>query len=49
MDAIKAALYPDSTNYYYFAHDNSGKIYLAATLDEHNTNLVKIIQANNKD
>ena len=49
MDAIKAALYPESTNYYYFAHDNSGKIYLAATLDEHNTNLVKIIQANNKD
>ncbi len=49
MDAIKAALYPDSTNYYYFAHDNSGKIYLAETLDGHNTNLVKIIQANNKD
>ncbi len=49
MDAIKAALYPDKTNYYYFAHDESGKIYLSETLDGHNTNLVKIIQANNKD
>lgn len=48
MDAIRAALYPDETNYYFFAHDKSGKIYLAKTLMEHRNNLVKIIQANNK-
>ncbi len=49
MDAIKAALYPESSKYFYFAHDNNGKIYLAETLDGHNTNLVKIIKANNED
>lgn len=48
MDAIKAALYPESSKYFFFAHDNSGKIYLAETLDGHNTNLVKIIKANNQ-
>lgn len=46
MDAIRAALYPEDTNYYFFAHDKSGKIYLAQTLNEHRNNLVKIIQAN---
>ncbi len=49
MDAIKAALYPETTKYFFFAHDNSGKIYLAETLDGHNTNLVKIIKANNQN
>ena len=49
MDAIKAALYPENSKYFYFAHDNNGKIYLAETLDGHNTNLVKIIKANNED
>ncbi len=48
MDAIKAALYPESTKYFFFAHDNSGRIYLSETLDGHNTNLVKIIKANNQ-
>lgn len=49
MDAIKAALYPDDTNYYFFAHDKSGVIYTASTLNEHRNNLVKIIQANNRN
>jgi len=48
MDAIRAALYPEDTKYYFFAHDKSGKIYTAKTLNEHRNNLVKIIQANNK-
>ena len=46
MDAIKAALYPDETDYYFFAHDNSGRIYVASSLSEHRNNLVKIIKAN---
>lgn len=46
MDAIKAALYPEDTDYYFFAHDNSGRIYTATTLNEHRNNLVKIIRAN---
>lgn len=48
LDAIKAALYPEETNYYYFAHDKYGKIYLASTYQEHKSNLVLIIKANNK-
>ncbi len=49
MDAIKAALYPEDTDYYYFAHDNNGKIYLSKTFTGHKNNLVKIIKANNSD
>ncbi len=49
MDAIRAALYPENTNYYFFAHDKSGKIYLSETFTGHKNNLVKIIKANNSD
>ena len=35
-DAIKAALYPDDSDYYYFQHDKNGEIYLARTNAEHN-------------
>lgn len=49
MDAIKAALYPENTDYYYFAHDNNGKIYLSKTFTGHKNNLVKIIKANNSN
>lgn len=34
--AIRAALYPESTDYYYFQHDKQGNIYLARTNAEHN-------------
>ncbi len=47
MDAIRAALNPQNSDYYYFAHDDSGKIYLAETFNGHKNNLVKIIKANN--
>lgn len=49
MDAIKAALYPEDTNYFFFAHDNKGKIYLAENLTGHKNNLVKIIRSNNSN
>lgn len=38
-DAIYAALHPDDTDYYYFLHDSEGKIYLARTADEHQSNM----------
>lgn len=38
MSAIKAALYPADTDYYYFMHSPSGEIYLARTLPEHQKN-----------
>lgn len=33
--AIKAALYPSNTKYYYFCHDKFGNIYMARTKSEH--------------
>ncbi len=46
MDAIRAALYPDDTDYYFFAHDKNRKIYLAKTDAEHEANLDKIEAVN---
>lgn len=36
--AIKAALYPTQSDYYFFMHSSDGKIYLAKTLAEHQKN-----------
>ena len=44
-DAIKAALYPEETNYYFFLHDSKGKIYLAKNQKEHEANQVQAIRA----
>ena len=38
-NAIHAALYPDETDYYYFLHDPQGKIYVARTEEEHQSNM----------
>lgn len=39
MDAIRAALLPSDTSYYYFCHSSDGQAYYATTLYEHNANL----------
>lgn len=44
--AVEAALYPDNTQYYFFAHDNNMKIYMAETMDQHDRNLRTIAQIN---
>ncbi len=49
IDAIEAALYPSDSDYYYFLHDNSGKIYMAKTQQEHESNYVLAIKANNSN
>ncbi len=36
--AIKAALYPANTDYYFFMHSPTGEMYLARTASEHNKN-----------
>ncbi len=36
--AIKAALYPDNTDYYFFMHSPSGQMYVARTAAEHHKN-----------
>jgi UPF0755 protein len=38
-DAISAAMHPDSSDYYYFLHDSSGRIYVARTAAEHEANI----------
>jgi UPF0755 protein len=41
LDAINAVLYPADTDYYYFCADvNTGEVYYASTLAEHEENLV---------
>lgn len=42
MEAIKAALNPNDTSYYFFCHDNDGNAYYASTIYEHEANLEKI-------
>lgn len=44
--AIKAALYPSNTNYYYFCHDKFGNIYMAKTKSEHDANVLKAFSQN---
>lgn len=41
LEAIKAAISPNSTDYYYFCHSSKGVAYYARTLPEHNNNLFK--------
>lgn len=41
-DAIKSALNPADTNYYYFCHDKDGNVYYANTFAKHQQNLRKI-------
>lgn len=38
LDAIKAALYPEDTDYYFFLTDANGKFYYAETADQHYQN-----------
>ncbi len=47
--AIEAALYPDTTQYYFFAHDKNKTIYMAKTLEEHSANLKVITRINAED
>ena len=42
MDAIKAALKPYDTGYYFFCHDKYGNAYYASTIYEHEANLRNI-------
>lgn len=39
MDAIIAALNPNSSDYYFYCHDSKGQAYYASTLEQQNANL----------
>lgn len=47
-DAIKAALYPEDTNYFYFRHDKYGEIYMARTQAEHDANGREVLRVNSR-
>ena len=47
INALKAALYPEKTNYNYFQHDKNGTIYYAVTASQHRTNTEKVWRVNN--
>jgi len=42
LKAIRAALYPEQKNYYFFISDIDGKMLYASTLPEHNANIAKV-------
>lgn len=44
--AIKAALYPSESTYYFFCHDENGEIYFASTASEHQANVERVIYGN---
>ena len=43
-ESIIAALYPNSTNYYFFVADSSGNSHFASTLDQHNKNISDLVR-----
>lgn len=43
LSSLKAAIFPQETNYLYYLHDADGVIHFAATLDEHNENVRKYL------
>ena len=43
LASIKAALHPEDSPYWYYLHDNEGKIHYAETNDEHNVNKVRYL------
>ena len=38
ISSLRAAMYPNETDYWYYLHDNEGGIHYARTLEEHNKN-----------
>lgn len=47
IEAINAALYPESSDYYYFVTDSKGKFYYHKTLTEQQKTINKLKQGNN--
>ena len=43
LSSLKAAINPEESDYWYYIHDNTGKIHFARTLKEHNENIQKYL------
>ena len=44
LSSIRAAIYPESSDYLYYLHDSSGRIHYARTLGEHNENVRRFLR-----
>ena len=49
IGAIKAALNPEETTYFFFCHDKNRKIYLAETDAEQNESLNRVLAVNSAE
>jgi UPF0755 protein len=43
LSSLTAAINPEESDYWYYIHDNDGKIHFAKTLEEHNENIRKYL------
>lgn len=43
IDAIESTIFPEANDYFYYIHDNSGKIHFAKTYNEHLNNINKYL------
>lgn len=43
LSSIKAAIYPEESDYWYYIHDSKGVVHFAKTIDEHNANIKKYL------
>ena len=43
LSSIKAAVFPEDSDYLYYLHDSKGQVYFARTLAEHNENVRKYL------
>ena len=44
LEAIKAAIYPEASNYLYYLHDKDGNIHYARSFEEHKINKLKYLE-----
>lgn len=43
LSSIKAAIYPENSDYWFYLHDSDGEIHYAETLEEHNLNIARYL------
>lgn len=44
LTSIQASISPEDSEYWYYIHDNNGKIHYAKTLEDHNSNIAKYLK-----
>lgn len=43
LSSLKAAIFPEESDYWFYLHDSKGKIHYAETIEEHNRNVAKYL------